>query len=331
MPLSRLAAAITAAPAASELVPPPRFAAKRFDTYVLDPAVDGQREAVLAVRRFATLRPGLIGRLLHRGRPGLYLDGGFGAGKTHLLAACFHAARGSRRYLSFSEAMSLMTVLGAHAAVDLLRADLVCIDEFELDDPANTRLADLLVRSLVERGCRIATTSNTVPGELGAGRMAVDLFRNELARIEHAFADLHLPGADHRRRGLGAGDPPGWGPDASPLPAAAGRHVVDAQALDRSLVSVPVASLRRLAALLDGLTITGLRPFTDQLSALRFVHLVDRLYDWQVPLRVQARCPLADLFPPEHCLAAFAKKYRRCQSRLAELCNEGASAPAATP
>lgn len=323
MPLTRLAAAITAPPAGSELVPPPRFAAKRFDTFQLDPALAGQREAVLAVRRFAAHRPGLLGRLLARGRPGLYLDGGFGAGKTHLLAACFHAAHGSRRscrYLSFSEAMSLMTVLGAAKAVELVRADLVCIDEFELDDPANTRLADLLVRSLVERRCRIVTTSNTVPGELGAGRMAVDLFRNELARIEASFADVHLPGADHRRRGLAGGDPPGWGGAVAPLAAADGVHCVDAQALDRALAAIPVASLRRLAALLDGLTITGVRPFADQLAALRFVHLVDRLYDWQVPLRVQALCAIADLFPPEHCQGAFAKKYRRCQSRLAELC-----------
>ena len=50
----------------------------------------------------------------------------------------------------------------------------VCTDDLWLErEPSRGEiLADLLVRSLVERRCRIATTSNTVPGELGAGRMA---------------------------------------------------------------------------------------------------------------------------------------------------------------
>ncbi len=302
-----------------DLIPPPRFANKRFEGYRIDPAVPGQQEAVLQVRRFAALRASWLTQLLSRsGKAGLYLDGGFGVGKTHLLAACFHAAHGSRRYLSFSEAMSLLVVLGIKPAIDLLRADLVCIDEFELDDPANTRLADLLVRSLVEKGCRIVTTSNTVPGELGQGRMAVDLFRNQLARIEAVFADVHVPGNDFRRTLASGGTPAGWGRDPAPL-AHAPR--IDARSLDLHLRDLPVALLRRLAAALaEGLVIEGLAPFTDQLAALRLVHFIDRCYDAQVPLRVISDHPIDSLFPPEHCVAAFAKKYRRCQSRLVELC-----------
>jgi cell division protein ZapE len=320
--LSTLTSQLLAAPTPGELVPPPRFAATTFDTYEIDPAIAGQGEAVATIRAFAERSTGFWRRLVSgKAKRALYLDGDFGVGKTHLLASCFHAATGTRRYLSFAEAMSLMALIGPKAATAHLAADLVCIDEFELDDPTNTRLADLLVGGLIDAGSRIVTTSNTVPGELGQGRMAVDLFRAQLARLSEAFADVHVPGHDRRLRSAAAnGDPAGWGASVAPLAAADDAFVLDAHALDRALLRVPVANLRRLATRIRGLTVLGLAPFTDQLSALRFVHLVDRLYDHRSVMRVQSTVRVADLFPPEHCLAAFAKKYRRCQSRLRELC-----------
>jgi cell division protein ZapE len=320
--LDSLVGQLLAAPDPAELIPPPHFRAKTFADFEIDPNVAGQAEAVAAIRSFASQGTGWWTRLTRRnGKQALYLDGGFGVGKTHLLASCFHEATGIRRYLSFAEAMSLMALLGHRTAIAKLTADLVCIDEFELDDPTNTRLADLLISGLLAAGSRIVTTSNTVPGELGQGRMAVDLFRTQLARLESAFSDIHVPGSDRRlRAAVRNGDPAGWGPEVAPLPVADLHHVVDAAALDRALLRVPVANLHRLAALMRGLTVLGLRPFTDQLSALRFVHLVDRLYDHNARLRVQSTARIDDLFPAEHCQAAFSKKYRRCQSRLRELC-----------
>ena len=89
-----------------------------------------------------------------------------------------------------------------------------------------------------------------------------------------------------------------------------------------------MVSLRRLADRLDGLFITGLEPWHDQLSALRFVHLIDRLYDWCVPLRVRADCAIDEVFRPEYRELGFAKKYRRCCSRLVELCRGEQEVPA---
>jgi len=307
-----------------ELVPPPRFATKTFASYRIDPALPAQADAVAQVVRFATARRPLLPWLPFRAREraGLYLDGGFGVGKTHLLAAAFHAAHGRRRYLSFAEAISLVVLRGAGPAAELLAGDLVCIDEFEIDDPANTRLADLLLERLVERDCRIITTSNTVPGELGKGRMAVDQFRNQLARIADVFTDVHVPGQDHRQLSLAAGasDPAGWGAQIPAWDPAPGTFAFTAGELDALLMRIPVANLRRLAARLVRVTITDLQPFTDQLAALRFVHLVDKLYDSCSALRVVTTARLAELFPDEHCQRAFAKKYRRCSSRLIELC-----------
>jgi cell division protein ZapE len=320
--LAALRGALKLPTTVDELVPPPRFASKTFTEYRIDPAIAGQGEAVAQVQAFAAKKRPRFGFLRrNRERPGLYLDGGFGVGKTHLLAATFHAAPGTKRYLSFAEAISLMVLLGSKDAATLLAADLVCIDEFELDDPANTRLADLLLENLVEHGSRIITTSNTVPGELGQGRMAVDLFRNQLARIADRFEDVHVPGTDHRRIVTGVtADSLGWGPSVVPFPDGAVNTVLTATELDALLIDIPVANLRRLAARLVQLTLTGLGPFTDQLRALRFVNLIDRCYEQCTRLRVQTPIAIDDLFPPEHCQASFVKKYRRCQSRLTEMC-----------
>lgn len=321
--LLALRGAIQAPTRGDELVPPPRFASKSFADYRIDPAIPGQAEAVAQVRTFASARrPRFAFLRRQRTPPGLYLDGGFGVGKTHLLAASFHAAPGTRRYISFAEAISLVVLLGGRAAADLLAADLVCIDEFELDDPANTRLADLLLEALVSRGSRIITTSNTVPGQLGQGRMAVDQFRNQLARIADRFTDVHVPGTDHRRLVIAeGGTPPGWGP--TPAPHAQGQAVttIDIAALDAVLSGIPIANLRRLAALLPAITVVGMRPFTDQLVALRFVNFIDRCYEQECHLRVITDISIDAVFPEEHCQRAFAKKYRRCQSRLVEMCS----------
>lgn len=321
MPLARFSAAILAPVGAGDLVPPPRFRDKNFSSFRIDPTVAGQAGAVTQVQAFAQQRSGFFKRLLGgKSKPGMYLDGGFGVGKTHLLAASFNAAPGSTRYLSFAEAMSLLIVRGREAAIDLLTADLVCIDEFELDDPTNTRLADLLVSGLMARHARIITTSNTVPGELGQGRMAIDLFRTQLARIEESFANIHVPGSDWRQKHAHPGDGLAhWHALVEPLD---GPECVTltAQQLDQWLSNIPVINLRRLAAMLKGLTVTDVLPFENQLAALRFVHLIDKLYDYGVTLRVRSNIAISALFPPEHCVAAFSKKYRRCESRLTELC-----------
>jgi cell division protein ZapE len=322
MDADQLRTLLSAPVAPSDLVPPPRFHEASFAGYIVDPTVTGQAAAVAQVRDFAWAGNGWLRRVFGvRGRPGLYLDGSFGVGKTHLLAACFNEADGERRYLSFSDAMSLMTMRGPQEAAALLAADLVCLDEFELDDPTNTRLADLLLGLLAERGARFVTTSNTIVGELGDGRMAVDLFRAQLSRIGDAFQGVHVPGADHRRLKVREGDdPPCWGPAVEPV-RDEGWVCLEAAKLDALLTGLPVVNLRRFAASARGVCVLDVGAFDDQLAALRFTNLVDRLYDWCVPMRVRASCRIADLFPEPPLRAAFHRKHRRCQSRLTELCS----------
>ena len=74
---------------AASLVPPRQFEQVTLDNYRPDPDFPSQAEALEAARAFVAPRQsaGLFSRKkAPAAKPGLYLDGGFGVGKTHLLA-----------------------------------------------------------------------------------------------------------------------------------------------------------------------------------------------------------------------------------------------------
>ncbi|MFW8745777.1 AFG1/ZapE family ATPase, partial [Mesorhizobium japonicum] len=146
------------------------------DNYRPDPDYPSQAEAVAKVREFVASwgagggGGGLFGRRRPKAvaKPGLYLDGGFGVGKTHLLAALYKLAPGRTYFGTFIEYTALVGALGYASTVSLLSgASLLAIDEFELDDPGDTMMMSRLLGQLVESGTRIAATSNTPPNALG--------------------------------------------------------------------------------------------------------------------------------------------------------------------
>ncbi len=310
-------------PLRSELVPPPRFDTATFETYTIDPSIEGLKETVHNIQTFVQSSKKSWWPWSQGKHAGLYLDGDFGVGKTHLLAAMFHAKPGTGTFCSFADAISLAIIQGPDQAIETLAADLVCIDEFELDDPSNTRMADLLVDGLVQRGCKIAVTSNTVPGELGEGRMSVDKFKDQLVRIASTFTDVHVPGHDYRQRSRPAPhqNPIHWSTSAEPFTEEDGISLSMTE-FDELLTDVPIVNLRRLAMKLQHIHLFDVIPCADQLIALRFVHAIDALYNYRSSLRIRSEINLEDLFLPEYRDWAFAKKYRRCSSRLAELCGD---------
>jgi cell division protein ZapE len=176
----------------AQLAPPPTFAHVSFASYHPDPAEPTQSAGVVACNRFCGRavehrrgRKKLFGRREALPGIGLYLDGGFGVGKTHLLAAAYHQlpddAAHPKAFATFMELTQLAGVFGFVECIDLL-ADytLLCIDEFELDDPGNTTLISRLLSQLVERGVSVAATSNTLPEQLGEGRFAAQDFLREI-------------------------------------------------------------------------------------------------------------------------------------------------------
>ncbi len=316
------------------LVPPRQFADVRLDTYRPDPSEPTQAAAVERLRRFGTTvgrparRRGLFGRGGGAPEPtGVYLDGGFGVGKTHLLASLWHLAPGRRAFGTFVEYTNLVGALGFAPTVEALsKHTLVCIDEFELDDPGDTVLMSTLLSRLASAGVRLAATSNTLPGSLGEGRFAVDSFQREIQGLADRFEPVRIDGPDFRHRGLP--QPPSPVPDDVAAAWAQARPGATLDELDALCVHLATVHPSRYGALVDGVTgvaLTGVHAISDQNVALRLVVLVDRLYDRDVPV-VTSGEPLDRLFTPELLEGGYRKKYFRALSRVTALAREGGHA-----
>jgi len=310
----------------AHLVPPRQFATATLDSYRPDPDYPSQSAAVAAVREFAADWTGAAGGFFTRRRrqeqpPGIYLDGGFGVGKTHLLAALWHLARGRKYFGTFIEYTALVGALGYAPAVKLLRgASLVCIDEFELDDPGDTMVMTRLLTELTEAGTKIAATSNTPPNALGEGRFAASDFLREIQALSSRFRVVRIDGLDYRRRVVEGHalslDETEFDREVERFPGAIA--VDEFPAMLRHLASVHPSRYVKLVEDVDAVGLRGVGRLENQTDALRFVAFVDRLYDAQ--LRVLATgLPLDRVFGEEMLAGGYRKKYLRAMSRLIAL------------
>lgn len=327
----------------AQLTPPPTFADVSFETYRPDPAEPTQSAAVQACVKFcdeALRRRAGRKKMFGRREPlpgvGLYLDGGFGVGKTHLLASAYRAlpesAEHPRAFATFGELTQLAGVFGFAECIELL-ADytVVCIDEFELDDPGNTTLISRLLSALVERGVSIAATSNTLPEQLGEGRFAAQDFLREINTLAAIFTTVRIEGPDYRHRGL----PPAPVPLSDDEVTARAEQTPGSSLDDFDALCAHLATMHpsRYLTLIEGITavhITGVHPLDDQSVALRVVSLTDRLYDAGIPV-VASGAKLDTLFPTEMLEGGYRKKYLRATSRLLALSSAAATPTADAP
>ena len=309
----------------AHLVPPRQFADAPLDSYRPDHDYPSQSEAVAAIREFVgSWKPGgLFSRRRTSVLPGIYLDGGFGVGKTHLLAALWREAPGRKYFGTFLEYTSLVGALGFQSEFQLLKgASLICIDEFELDDPGDTRIMSRLLGELAAGGTRIAATSNTPPNALGEGRFAAQDFLREIDALAAQFLTLRIDGLDYRRRDL-EGHAVSTPPEA--LQAAverfSGSITIDRFAdVVAHLSRVHPSKYVKLVDGLDAIALTHVRVLTSQTDALRLVAFVDRLYDAQVPV-LASGIPLDEVFAADMLAGGYRKKYLRAASRLIALTN----------
>jgi cell division protein ZapE len=310
----------------AHLVPPRQFATASLDSYRPDRDYPSQGAALAAIRSFAAGwtagKGGFFGRKkTSDSLPGIYLDGGFGVGKTHLLAALWHAASGRKYFGTFIEFTALVGALGYQQTVALLKgASLVCIDEFELDDPGDTRLMSRLLSELAASGTRLAATSNTPPNALGEGRFAAQDFLREIDALAAKFEIVRIDGLDYRRRDV-EGHAVALTDDEFDAQIAASSGVVTVDDFDSLLKTLSRVHPSRYVRLVEGVDTVGIRNahvFANQTDALRFVAFVDRLYDAQV--RVLATgIPLDGVFAPDMLAGGYRKKYLRAASRLIAL------------
>lgn len=311
------------------LVPPPQFDDATFDTYRADPQYPSQQEAKDLLVTFAgggapAPRAGLFRRAKKGPElpPGVYLDGGFGVGKTHLLAAVYHAMPARRKYFgSFIEYTALVGAMGYRNTVDLFRgAQLLCIDEFELDDPGDTMVMTRMLGELVASGTRLAATSNTPPNALGEGRFAAQDFLREIHAMASSFRTIRIDGTDYRQRAVD-GHAVVLSPDEYERDLAAAPPTASDDGFGALIRHLATVHPSRYIRLLDGISLIGLRDVAtleDQSAALRFVAFVDRAYDAQIPVRATG-VALDRVFGEDMLAGGYRKKYLRAISRLVAL------------
>lgn len=329
---SDIAPTINGAEIINFLVPPPIFQETSFDNYLPDAAYPSQARAVGLLRTF--LNPTPLKRSFFGKKSadapesiqtsGVYLDGGFGVGKTHLLASLWHSAKGRKYFGTFMQYTALVGAIGYQKTVDLLTgASFIAIDEFELDDPGDTMMMTRLLRGLMESGTRIAATSNTEPTALGEGRFAAQDFIREISAMSANFTVLRIDGEDYRHR---ESDAVAKVVTTDEVNKWASKHASQGEliaittfdSLIKHLESIHPARYAKIAEMIAGIGITDVHELKDQSQALRFVALIDRLYDSEVPV-VASGSPLSSVFSKTMLAGGYKKKYLRAISRLIAL------------
>ncbi|ATD70721.1 MULTISPECIES: cell division protein ZapE [Gordonia] len=310
-----------------EMVPPSTFDDVSFDSYIPDPKEPSQAQAVAKARDFVARaskarsgKKGLFSRKAPSQGIGLYLDGGFGVGKTHLLASIYHSMPEPKSFATFVEMTHVVGALGFVNAVERLSQHTVlCIDEFELDDPGDTMLVSRLLTELTAKGVSVVATSNTLPGQLGEGRFAAQDFLREIRKLSAVFETIRVDGPDYRHRDLPpAPDPRTEGELVDIADSTEGATLDDFDALCDHLSTLHPSKYKDLVDGISLVCITGVHPAKDQSVALRLVVLADRLYDAHVPVTVSG-AKLDEIFTDEMLAGGYRKKYLRATSRLLAL------------
>jgi cell division protein ZapE len=308
-----------------DFVPPPRFGKTYFSDY--QPQHPSQAAALAKTQNFISevsrAKPNFFWQKKPVGK-GLYLDGGFGVGKTHLLASAFDAFPGTKVYLSFSELVYVMGLLGKAQALERLGLyQLYCIDEFELDDPGNTLIVKTFLAHVFGRGSSVLTTSNTPPEAQGQGRFNARDFKREIQSMAERFEVVGIEGPDYRKRDTVA-KVLTLGELEQLYQTESGHPKITTTWQDLFVVLAAHHPIRYAGLLkqIGTLYVEGAVTIPNQNDALRFVHFIDKLYDLKVGLRLSGEIELSELFDVTYRNSAYAKKHYRCLSRISELLEE---------
>jgi cell division protein ZapE len=317
----------------ADLIPPKHFERAEFSNYIPEPEYPSQAETLNQVQEFIRTAkiseaPNIfrLWKMKSQGK-GLYLDGGFGVGKTHLLASAYHQFDGTKAYLSFQELMFLVGLLSLNTVADSFKNyKLLVIDEFELDDPANSRISTNLLGQLLDAGVSILTSSNTPPGALGEGKFSLDDFKRELGDLTNRFTSLRIDGDDYRQTHLITGsDRSTWFTSDGELDMLYENIPADTifdVSFDEflaALAKVHPMRIRRAIAGVDAVILHGITQISDPYEALRFVYFIDKAYDNDLLVMASSTVEIRDIFHRSYFSGGDTKKYRRTMSRLEEM------------
>lgn len=327
------------------MIPPDRFSDASFDAYRPEtPAQLAARdEAISFVKHLeAEHAAGWIDRLARMIRrpsvpmwKGLYLVGPVGTGKTHLLAAMYHALHPKVpcAFLHSSALFRTQTPPPQYAQQLANRYRVLCLDEIELDDAANEARLILTLKALEKRGVMLLATSNVEPERFLSAAFGGDRFRRFLNEEFRSHYKVVLIGGDDYRKRLPKtgrawiGDPLHTEAylqaayESAPAPK---RRLTFNELLVASTETEHTRLVEHLASpeylFLSDIEITS----TD--DALRLLRLIDDLYLQPQPptLYFSARKAPDEWFVAETARQGLeqgiAEKFKRTVSRLHALC-----------
>ena len=238
-------------------------------------------------------------------------------------------------------------------AADLAKeAKLLCFDEFQVHNIADAMILSRFFRELFHRGVIVVATSNTAPDNLYAGGLQRDLFLPFIEIIKKRLSILMLDdGRDYRQARI-----KGMPVYLSPLGQSAhqGLHNIFVKLTDDEdpmAMNIMVEQGRELhisktahgiawfsfdelcrdakgtpdflaiAKHFHTIIVEGVPHLTDadKNSTLRFIHLIDVLYDNRVRLALSAEKPLEKLLDSG---SSLHSQFERTQSRLMEMQSE---------
>ncbi|MFO8098159.1 MAG: AFG1/ZapE family ATPase [Salinibacter sp.] len=331
---------------------PPRFEQATFENY--EPRSDGQAEALRATRAFVerqhhstSLFPSWAARVWAfitgpetTPPTGLYLVGPPGTGKTHLLAAAYNALT-PRVSCAFLHSSTLFSQTDPPAAVAHRLADrfaVCCLDEVEIDDPANEMRLVGTMNTLADRGVPLLATSNITPGTHLSQAFSGNRFQQFLRRsFQDQYRVVSVTGTDYRQaqHAAAAEQAPGRGWIGPPAPTRRAMKQVRASMsgplrwwtfddLRTATTETAHAALLHDLTRLDHLFVEGIS-IADADDAFRLLRVIDALYlHAEAPtLYFTAPAPPARWFhPDDHAGVArtVAEKFDRTVSRLHALC-----------
>ncbi len=313
----------------SELKPHPKFDTCTFDNYNCDDNYPSQASLKSTLQNLATtkrveVKKGLFSKFKKQTEVKLehyYIDGTYGIGKTHLLSALFHAFNGTKAFLSFTELTYFMNYLGIEKTIETFeKHQLLLIDEFDLDDPATTRMFVRLVNAIKHK-TNIVMTSNRLPKELGGGKFDTSQFARELGVIANDFTQLSVEGKSFRlkltewKKGF---DTSSFEHTYNTIPSTRGVIKTTFDELMASLQSYHPFKFFVIPKDADVIFLDGLDTFTNLNNALRFTMFLDVCYYYDTKLFI-----LSDeddnIFADEIMDTTFERQFLRCKSRLTEL------------
>ncbi|WP_067647865.1 AFG1/ZapE family ATPase [Nocardia harenae] len=172
---------------------------------MLEPALDAAQEAAAAALDALLDRRGRV-RKPGGSRPaGIYLHGRPGRGKTMLMDRFFAATSSKRKarlhfHRFFADLSAAVRITGSmRTAVDMVvgDVDLLCFDEFQVDDIGDGMLIARLLDVLFTRRVLVIVTANQAPAELLPNPVFHEQFEPTIALITGPRAG---PDAQQARR-----------------------------------------------------------------------------------------------------------------------------------